>query len=102
MINSLLSYKILNFNLITKDSEIIGVRGQTLSAPKKRWLLTKIKSAGINTIIDLRTGDQSVSFMAACEAAELKYFHCSKRAARSLWSYQGWQTAICGSIPKSR
>ena len=73
--NSLLSYRILNFNLITKGSEIIGVRGQTLSAPKKRWLLKKIKSAGIDTIIDLRAGDHSGSFIDACQDAGLKYFH---------------------------
>ena len=70
-----MSYKILNFNLITKGTEIIGVRGQTLSAPKKRWLLEKIKNARIDTIIDLRAGDHSSSFMAACRDAKLKYFH---------------------------
>ena len=73
--DSLLSYKILNFNLISKGAEIIGARGQTLSAPKKRWLLTKIKSAGIDTIIDLRAGDHSSSFIDACRDAGLKYFH---------------------------
>ena len=75
MINNLLSYKILNLNMITKGSEIIGARGQTLSAPKKRWLLEKIKNAGIDTVIDLRAGDHSGSFMVACRDAGLNYFH---------------------------
>ena len=76
MVNDQLSsYKILNLHFIAKGDEIIGVRGQTLSASKKRWLLKEIKTAGIETLIDLRAGDHSDSFRVACMDAGLKYFH---------------------------
>jgi len=60
---------------ITSGSIVVGVRGRTLSAPKRRWVLKKMKAAGIETIIDLRAGDHSDNYPVACEEAELKYFH---------------------------
>ena len=48
--------KIPEMKFITENSTIIGVCGRTLSAPKRRWVLKKLKEAGIETIIDLREG----------------------------------------------
>ena len=74
-IDSLLSYNIPNFKLITRNSTTIGARGQTLSAPKRRWILAKMRAAGISTIIDLRAGDSSNSFHDACKEAGLNFLH---------------------------
>ena len=74
-IDILSSYNIPNFKVITSNSITIGARGQTLSAPKRRWILEKMNSAGISTIIDLRAGDSSNSFHNACNEAGLSFLH---------------------------
>jgi hypothetical protein len=71
----LLSLSIPSLRLITKNSEVIGARGQTLSALRKRWLLKELRSKGIDTVIDLRAGDHSDSFPLACAEAGLECFH---------------------------
>jgi hypothetical protein len=49
-------FNIPEMRFIHENSVIGGVRGRTLSAPKRRWVLKKLKEAGIETIIDLREG----------------------------------------------
>jgi len=73
--DSLLSLNIPELRLITENSVVIGARGQTLSTLKKRWLLEKIKYAGIYRVIDLRAGDHSESFPNACREVGLEYLH---------------------------
>ena len=73
--DGLLSCNIPNLKLIKDNSIAIGARGQTLSSSKKRGMLTKIKAAGIQTVIDLRAGDHSDSFPEACQLAGLDYLH---------------------------
>ena len=74
-IDSLLGLNIPSFRVIVEDSVTVGVRGRTLSSPNRRWMLKRIKTAGINTMIDLRAGDLSDSFASDCEEAELEYLH---------------------------
>ena len=74
-IDSLFAFGIPNTRLIYENQKIIGVRGQTLSAHKRRWLLKRIKAIGIDTIIDLRAGDRSDHFHIACEEAGLECFY---------------------------
>jgi len=68
-------FEIPELRFITEDSGIIGVRGRTLSSPKKAWLLSELKAAGIETVIDLRAGDHSDSYPQACDEAGLRYLH---------------------------
>lgn len=74
-IKKLGSLNIPNFKPIFLCSEVIGFRGATLSAPKRRRLLTEIKQFGIHTYADLRAGDHSDCFPLACEEAGLAYVH---------------------------
>jgi len=69
------SLNIPELRFIEENSMVIGLRGRTLSAPKKRWLLEKLKSVGVYKVIDLRAGDHSDSYPLACEDAGLDYFH---------------------------
>jgi len=73
--NGLLSLNIPNFKPITLNSEVVGFRGVTLSAPKRRWMLKEIRRYGLHTYVDLRGGDKSDSFPLACENADIKYLH---------------------------
>ena len=66
---------IYNLRPITLHSSLIGVRGVTLSAPKRRRILKEIQQYGIHTYADLRAGDHSNTFPLACEDAGLKYVH---------------------------
>jgi len=75
IIDPIFANYIPSFYPITQNSKTIGFRGRTLSAKKRRWLLQKMKTSGIDTIIDLRAGDQSDDFPSACQDAGLKYFH---------------------------
>jgi len=74
-IGKLSSLNITNFKPITINSEVIGFRGVTLSAPKRRWVLNEIGECGIHTYVDLRAGGRSDSFPLDCEKAGLKYVH---------------------------
>ena len=74
-LDSLLALNIPSFNAIVENSLIIGVRGRTLSTRDKRWMLAKIRAAGIRVVIDLRAGDYSGSFLYDCEDAQLEYQH---------------------------
>jgi hypothetical protein len=74
-VDGISSLNIPEMRFIIENTAVIGVRGRTLSAPKKRWLLDKLRDAGVEIIIDLRAGDHSDSFPLACEEAGLKYFH---------------------------
>ena len=74
-ISGLSLLNIPNFKPITLNSEVVGFRGATLSAPKRRWMLREIKQYGIHTYADLRAGDRSDSFPLACEDADIKYLH---------------------------
>jgi len=72
---SLSALNIPSLKLIYSDSTLIGVRGRTLSAKKSRWKLNLLKAAGIDRMIDLRAGDHSEGFPAACIEAGLEYFN---------------------------
>ena len=74
-VESISSLNIPELRFITENSTVIGVRGRTLSAPKRRWVLPKMKAAGIETIIDLRAGDHSDNYPVVCEEVGLEYFH---------------------------
>ena len=60
--------------IITRN-EIIGIRGRTLSAKKRRWMLPELATSGVHTIIDLRWGDHSDIFSIACRDAGIAYVH---------------------------
>ena len=74
-ISGLSSLNIPNFKPIALNSEVIGFRGATLSAPKRRWMLREIRQYGIHTYADLRAGEHSDSFPLACENADIEYLH---------------------------
>jgi len=74
-IDSIQNLNIPGFKPITKQGEVVGVRGRTLSAKKRRWMLPKLASYGVHTIIDLRWGDHSENFPDACRDAGIVYAH---------------------------
>jgi len=74
-ISGLSLLNIPNFKPITLNSEVVGFRGATLSAPKRRWMLREIKQYGIHTYADLRAGDHYDIVRLACEDADIKYLH---------------------------
>ena len=52
-----------------------GVRGRTLSGRSNVWMLQKIKSLGVDVVIDLRTYDHTDRFDNSVRNAGLGYFH---------------------------
>lgn len=74
-IDTLTSFGIPDLRAITENGEIIGIRGQSLSCRKNRRHIESLKNVGINTIIDLRTGDYRNDLLFACESKGLKYCH---------------------------
>lgn len=51
------------------------VRGETLWASRNRWLLEKVKDAGVEVIIDFRTADFTDKFSEICKAKGMEYHH---------------------------
>lgn len=52
-----------------------GVRGRTLSASSSGWLLPKVREAGVDTVIDLRTADHTDKFDRKVVATGMDYHH---------------------------
>lgn len=52
-----------------------GVRGRTLSGRSSNWLLEKVRDAGVNVIIDLRTADHTDRYDRIVAEAELEYYN---------------------------
>lgn len=52
-----------------------GVRGRTLSGRGSVWMLQKIKTLGVDVVIDLRTYDHTYRFDNSVREAGLRYFH---------------------------
>lgn len=50
-----------------------GVRGRTMSGRGSNWLLDKVHEAGVTTIIDLRTADQTDRYYHNVMEAGMKY-----------------------------
>lgn len=61
-----------------KDLHIVAnriVRGETLFAYKNRQWLPVVHDAGVTTIIDLRTADQTARYANMCRVAGIQYHH---------------------------